>query len=117
MVSVQSDQENYFISYQVNPKKQRFWIGAQRQTKNSTEWTWTDGRTFEYENFCTGKPDNWIGQQKCVDIGYCSRDTWDDQDCDDQLPFICEKTKVGEQDTNQGIVDLVTILISTGFQL
>ena len=106
MVSVQSDTENNFISYQVNPKKQRFWIGAKRKANYSTEWTWTDGRTFEYENFCDGKPDNYRlnYRQKCLDIGYCTRDTWHDQSCDDQLPFICKKTKVGEQDTNQGIV-------------
>ena len=103
MVSVQSDPENNFISYQMNPKHQRFWIGGRKKVNYSTEWTWTDGRSFEYENFCAGKPSHY--EQKCLDIGFCSRDTWDDQDCDDQLPFICKKTIVGEQDTNQGIVN------------
>lgn len=98
LVSIHSDLENNFISYQLSPKKQRFWIGTQRKATGSTEWLWTDGSSFDYENFCQGRPDNWLGNQDCLDIGYtwgsqCSRDTWDDQPCDHQLPFVCKLTK------------------------
>ena len=93
LVSIHSDLENNFISYQVSPKKQRFWIGTQRKATGSTEWLWTDGSSFDYENFCQGKPENTGGNQDCLDIGYCSRDTWDDQPWDHQLPFVCKLTK------------------------
>ena len=93
LVSIHSDLENNFISFQVNKKKQRFWIGAQRKTNRSAEWlwTWTDGSSFDYENFFPGKPETHGGIQDCLDIGYNVRDSWDDQPCGHQLPFVCKK--------------------------
>ena len=89
LVSIHSELENNFISYQLNKKKQRFWIGAQRKTNRS--WLWTDGSSFDYENFFPGKPENFLGNQSCLDIGFNVRDSWDDQPCGHQLPFVCKK--------------------------
>ena len=100
LVSIHSELENNFTSRQVNPKSQRFWIGSARKTDQSTEWTWTDGSSFDYHKFCPGKPDNKGGHQNCLDIGWmakgenCTRDTWDDQPCDQRLPFICKKSQM-----------------------
>jgi len=97
LVSIHSDPENNFVSYQVNPGKQRFWIGAQRKSPDSTLWIWTDGSSFDYQHFGPGKPDNYGGREACLDIGWSSRDTWDDKPCDQHdhhLPFVCKKTEI-----------------------
>ena len=50
LVSIHSELENNFTSRQVNPKSQRFWIGSARKADQSTEWTWTDGSSFDITN-------------------------------------------------------------------
>merc|ERR1712016_23483 len=43
-----------FIANQVKSAARRFWIGGKKERGS---FKWTDGSTFQYKNFCPGKPD------------------------------------------------------------
>ena len=67
---------------------------------------WSDGSPMSYTNYCHNPPDNWNNIQDCLDVGwtkkglkpppggfkiFCSRDTWETQNCNLKLPFVCKK--------------------------
>uniref|UniRef100_A0A3Q3LR21 Ladderlectin-like n=1 Tax=Mastacembelus armatus TaxID=205130 RepID=A0A3Q3LR21_9TELE len=65
------------------------WIGG-------TNWRWTDGTPFNFSNWGIGQPDNYQGNENCLQISTegkspkCRR-FWDDLNCQTPLPFVCAK--------------------------
>jgi hypothetical protein len=72
------------------------WIGA---FKNGSDFYWLDGSQLGssgYDNWGDNQPDNNNGNESCVDmIGDSNFNavfgSWNDQDCSQSLPYICEK--------------------------
>ena len=79
MVSINSDEENQFLSDKfVSEVGGRRWIGAK---KTGSQWSWSDGTLWAFENWCSSGEN--CGQQPsgdgdCVDLGYHNLNTWND---------------------------------------
>ena len=50
----------------------------------------SDGGLIDYTYWADGKPNN-SGDEDCVEIGYISNDSWNDDKCDTPLGLICER--------------------------
>ena len=50
----------------------------------------SDGKTPPYFNWANEEPNNKDGNQNCVTIGIHGSEKWDDDECTDTWPFVCE---------------------------
>ena len=70
-------------------KGSQFWIGGRRSGDDN--WNWTQTGT-EYQNWAAGEPNNWGGEEDCVQMGYplFQNHEWNDQKCSVQIGFVCQ---------------------------
>ncbi len=68
------------------------WIGLNDRTTEGT-YVWSNGGTSTYRNWESGQPNN-SGNQDCVEIDD-GNGRWNDDDCGDNNPYICEHTNAG----------------------
>merc|ERR1711963_1023039 len=78
------------------------WIGMDNYQGT---WKWNDGQSVGYSHWMPGQPDNYHGVEHCVSwyninppASYATPDTWNDEQCDKQLPYVCQGG--GSQGTN-----------------
>jgi len=62
------------------------WIGLSDQLEEGA-WVW-DSRTSGYSNWNRGEPNNWGGNEDCVEFTGGGR--WNDASCDARRSFFCE---------------------------
>lgn len=68
----------------------RVWIGLNDLTMEGL-FEWTSGVNVTYTNWEMGQPNNGQGQENCVALpGLNTIDQWDDTNCVQALPFVCE---------------------------
>uniref|UniRef100_A0A087YLS7 C-type lectin domain-containing protein n=1 Tax=Poecilia formosa TaxID=48698 RepID=A0A087YLS7_POEFO len=74
------------------------WIGLYDDTINSWTWSLNDSSFYagenSFRNWQPGQPDNYLGQQHCVQFNG-SGGQWDDTRCLDTLQFVCYNGAVG----------------------
>ncbi|XP_026181790.1 type-2 ice-structuring protein-like [Mastacembelus armatus] len=63
------------------------WIGSTDAQKEGC-WSWVDGSTFTYANWAPGQPDNYQGNENCLQISTEGKQ-WSDVNCDQLLPSVC----------------------------
>ncbi|XP_038164187.1 ladderlectin-like [Cyprinodon tularosa] len=68
----------------------RTWVGGTNAQKSSI-WFWSDGSQFDYTNWCPRQPDNWRGNQHCLEMNYSASKCLDDLGCGYHLPSVCAK--------------------------
>ncbi|XP_060720554.1 C-type lectin domain family 4 member M-like [Tachysurus vachellii] len=66
------------------------WIGLNDIDREGV-WKWVDGSPLTTRLWCQGEPNN-AGDEDCVETGSPSRNCWNDQPCQSQLIWICEKS-------------------------
>ena len=86
----EEQQEVYDIAnhYQLS----RFWLGASDQLAEG-HWFWWDGSRMTYKNFLPRQPDNYRGNQDCLEMWisfYIGRGYWNDYPCSVRQPFLCQ---------------------------
>ena len=65
MVSIHSAYENDLVG---NFTFEETWIGGKRVCPDCDEWTWTDGTSWDFENWRGGEPDNKYGKENIAGI-------------------------------------------------
>ncbi|XP_059210527.1 ladderlectin-like [Centropristis striata] len=66
------------------------WIGGSDAEMEGT-WLWTDGTPFRLTDWCTEQPDNWQGNENCLQIYKGDNKCWNDLRCDSELSSVCAK--------------------------
>ncbi|GAA6084605.1 C-type lectin domain family 4 member M-like [Tachysurus ichikawai] len=66
------------------------WIGLSDRDREGV-WKWVDGSPLTTRFWCQGEPNN-AGDEDCAETGSPSRNCWNDQPCQSQLIWICEKS-------------------------
>ncbi|ELU17784.1 hypothetical protein CAPTEDRAFT_68267, partial [Capitella teleta] len=90
LVSITGSRDQALITELMsNSTAPAFWIGG-NQMKENSGWVWSDGAPFSFFNWDEGKPDNLTGSELCIEVDR-SNYAWSDQDCSNQLAFICKK--------------------------
>ncbi|XDV31346.1 hypothetical protein PO909_034053 [Leuciscus waleckii] len=88
LVSVHSKAENDLLLNMV-PGTTRTYIGGHDAVKEG-QWMWTDGSVFDYNNWCSGQPDNYANIDHTLEINFGNH-CWNDNDKQVQLAYICER--------------------------
>ena len=97
LTSVLSIEEVRFIRCMQDPASiHKTWIGAKRIGSN---FQWTDGTSFDFENWNTGEPNNQGGEENCIEVdsdpGKDWHDRWNDVPCTNKRNYVCKKKPVG----------------------
>ncbi|XP_072020680.1 macrophage mannose receptor 1-like isoform X2 [Amphiura filiformis] len=103
LVSIHGNDENNFLktfigNYNINS----FWCGL-REHAASGKYEWSDGSPLDYQQWLTGEPNDFNGEEECAQF-YVHDGTWNDLNCGDKIPFICKKP----QGTSDPITSLPT---------
>ncbi|XP_040197916.1 CD209 antigen-like protein C [Rana temporaria] len=72
----------------------RYWIGLQRDTKNSDRWLWVDGTPLTFSAWDKGEPNNDYGRENCAEIKKNIR-SMNDIPCDNKKHYICKALSRG----------------------
>ena len=70
----------------------RFWLGARDQVTEG-HWFWWDGSRMTYKNFLPRQPDNYRGNEDCLEMWVSfpnGRGSWNDNPCSVRRPFLCQ---------------------------
>ena len=92
LVSIANQSEMSFV-YNKSSKvwNQHYWIGL-NDRHNENQFVWSDGtpyNTSEYSNWYPGEPNHLQGED-CVEL---FRTHWNDDNCNKEYGYICEKSK------------------------
>ncbi|XP_077327156.1 CD209 antigen-like protein C isoform X3 [Lithobates pipiens] len=67
----------------------RYWIGLQRDTQNSSHWLWIDGAPLTFSAWAEGEPNNENGHENCTEMRKSIR-SLNDVPCDIKKHYICK---------------------------
>ncbi|KAI5616547.1 C-type lectin domain family 4 member M-like isoform X2, partial [Silurus asotus] len=97
LVIITSRDEQEFI--EKFRKSNAAWIGLSKK-KPEGLWKWVDGTPLKTTFWWTQEPNNFTGNENCVETGYRPNDgrpvaddlnTWNDNTCSAEIFYICEK--------------------------
>ncbi|CAH3127383.1 unnamed protein product [Pocillopora meandrina] len=83
---------NFIYSHSSKNWRENYWIGLNDQ-HNESQFVWSDGTPFNssvYNNWNSGEPNDGGGVEDCVEL-YLRR--WNDDKCNSELGYICERPK------------------------
>ncbi|XP_054601562.1 galactose-specific lectin nattectin-like [Nothobranchius furzeri] len=69
---------------------QKSWVGG-TNLDTGGEWVWADGTPFTFTNWGPGEPNNQGGNEHCMDINLREQDYVNDEECTQELSFVCIK--------------------------
>jgi len=94
LVSIQTEEENVFVSNLAGGPHEVFWTGGFREPGGPVDgpwtWKWSDGSQWGYENWFKGQPDNAHFDDYYVFGNDGSYAGWGDWAIVKSLFFICE---------------------------
>ncbi|XP_036420725.1 macrophage mannose receptor 1-like isoform X3 [Colossoma macropomum] len=90
LVSVRNQTENQQIHnmLKMNTNVDRIWIGLFNDS-----WKWSDQSDSSFRYWMSG-PENYGQGQKCAAVLLTEKGQWNNEKCDNQLPFICYENKL-----------------------
>ncbi|XP_054742940.1 perlucin-like [Anastrepha obliqua] len=78
-----------------------YWTsGTDQKHDGKFVWNGAENEEFTFTNWLPGMPDNWRGDEHCVEIGFKELGKWNDNRCRYHRHFICEVSHL----VNAGIV-------------
>uniref|UniRef100_A0A4W6DRE4 C-type lectin domain-containing protein n=1 Tax=Lates calcarifer TaxID=8187 RepID=A0A4W6DRE4_LATCA len=91
LASVHNEEEYKHIQAVVNAHTgghPTTWVGGSDCQKEGI-WLWSDGSGFEFDSWCEGQPDNYVGAESCLQINANESHCWNDFPCSTVLPSVC----------------------------
>ncbi|XP_072514076.1 C-type mannose receptor 2-like [Salminus brasiliensis] len=90
LVKVRNQTENQQIcSVATYSKSDHVWIGLFNDT-----WEWSDQSHSSFRYWRSDQPDNLGGNENCTAVFVTDQGQWHDDNCTNQLPFICHENKL-----------------------
>ena len=91
LLSIHSENEVEFLKGNIiQNATSNIWIGGFKSKWPANNWQWTDGSTYDYFNWFITTPDN-FGSPVCILMFRKYGFKWNDGNCKDKFPFICQK--------------------------
>nr|P0DQV8.1 RecName: Full=C-type isolectin Sp-CL4 [Scorpaena plumieri] len=89
LVAMHTEFQKYVVaclSWIYNHKLHRMWIGAGRSEGETQN---IDGSDFDYAKWKGGQPDNFGGNEDCIEANFIDWGYLNDVECSEKLPFMC----------------------------
>lgn len=91
----------YFFLFEAGKALSNFWIGGTNLGSDDSSFYWMGNETpmNDYTNWYPNEPNNWSGNEYCVEIypAYAAR--WNDRMCSLAQYFICEEYENNTDDS------------------
>ncbi|XP_043981220.1 ladderlectin-like [Gambusia affinis] len=83
---------NFIREYIYNTTKQHTetWVGGHDSVEHDY-WMWSDGSRFVFHNWGLSEPNNFGGNEKCMNINVEGNDHVNDDTCSKKFSFVCAK--------------------------
>ncbi|XP_067936824.1 perlucin-like [Watersipora subatra] len=99
LADLQDMQEIYWLmgyrAFYKNLKVTRHWVGG---FKEDGVWKWkgkNENTTMTIKHWAPGEPNNLGGRENCLELrGSNQQYAWNDLQCKELLPFICERNQI-----------------------
>ncbi|XP_039631445.1 lectin-like [Polypterus senegalus] len=95
LASVHSSGANHFITRLIkisDSHEPPSWLGGSNCVRISS-WLWTDGSQWDFANWYPGEPSNSGGTEKCLHTNYNGPGGWNNNNCENQFPFVCMRNE------------------------
>ena len=95
MVSIHSVKQNDFLADLAKAAEDAVWIGGNRACDNCKDLIWSDGTSWDYNNWWPGEPNNVKGIETKIEMYVMyvpARGKWNDEEEPDLQEFICKKS-------------------------
>ena len=102
LVAIDSAKKNEFISGKIQSgSSPGWWSGGRKDLGDKWKWghgnSWRAHKIYDQDkiysrNWFQGEPNNLGGPENCIELYAFHEGKWNDQECADKLPFICEAT-------------------------
>nr|XP_058957414.1 C-type mannose receptor 2-like [Pocillopora verrucosa] len=89
LASIHSAAENDFITRHVSGA---CWIGL-NDLRAEGNFQWSDGSSFVYQKYSNKEPNDFYGQEDCIEIRSWLAGSWNDLNCGIDLCYVCKQTK------------------------
>ncbi|KAK2818507.1 hypothetical protein Q5P01_024068 [Channa striata] len=66
------------------------WVGGTDASKRGV-WLWSSGAKFAFNKWGPGEPNNFFGDENCMQINLRGQDYVNDVSCNWRMPFVCAK--------------------------
>ena len=84
LASIGDDATNMFLS--TISSGEQAWIGGQQDSEN--QWSWSDGRNWNFTNWATNQPNNGGGDQKYISTNFREDGKWNDYNGHSKRQFL-----------------------------
>ncbi|XP_069098483.1 lectin-like [Pleurodeles waltl] len=94
LASIHSEDENDFlkkITFKKTNSYPLIWVGGSDCYKDRS-FVWTDGSSWDYQNWRHGEPNNNGGREACLNFNFATAGLWNDEYCEKMFPFLCKYT-------------------------
>ena len=90
LATVLNQEANNFVTSLA--KGARFWIGGKRSCDGCQDWKWTQYFSKNAQNWAAGEPNNYGGNEDCVEVGnpLFEDNMWNDQKCGEKIGYVCQ---------------------------
>ena len=68
------------------------WIGL-NDLRAEGNFQWSDGSSFVYQKYSNKEPNDFYGQEDCIEIRSWLAGSWNDLNCGIDLCYVCKQTK------------------------
>ncbi|XP_048579857.1 uncharacterized protein LOC5521688 isoform X1 [Nematostella vectensis] len=91
LISIQSAAENAFVysGFRAKYRSWTIWIGL-NDLDDESVYEWSDGSPLSYTNYNWKEPNDWQGQEDCLEMVRWNG-KWNDNQCNRKNPYICKK--------------------------
>ena len=89
LASITSDGIKEYVEEGINVRGlSNIWIGG-TDIRQEGIWKWTDNRPWEFTSWNGGQPNNWGGNEDCMQ--WSATHGWNDASCNREYRFLCGK--------------------------
>ncbi|KAG7173523.1 perlucin-like protein [Homarus americanus] len=88
LIAIKSEEEQRVVKESVQ-EGEAYWIGLSDRRQEG-DWRLSDGSKPSYVNWDIGQPNNYVKSTKDQDCAMLFQGAWNDNQCDQELRFICQ---------------------------
>ena len=88
LASIPDEDTNRFLQT-LTKENADVWVGGHRSSGNGEEWMWSDGTSWQFNNWFQGQPDNLGGVQTHLSFNFDNSGHWDDDFAFEEKSFLC----------------------------